>query len=118
MVARYQDGHAWGMRVKQSENQQEQGAGLSADQLPSPAPIGAGPSQAQLRPDLLLLTLDDDVIAFSEEVQRIATLNTSAGYIARRMQMGAPVSTLAQDLVSDGLAAPGQADGWVAATLD
>ena len=104
-----QDGDPWGMRVKKSENHQEQGA---AGQQASPAP------QAQLRPDLLLLPLDDDVIAFSEEVQRIAALNTSAAYIARRMQKGIPVSALAQDLVSGGLAAPGQAEGWVAAVLD
>ena len=73
---------------------------------------------ARLQPDLVLLPLADEVIAFSEEAQRIAGLNPAAAYLVRRMQDGMPVSDLAQGLVSDGLAAPREADQWVTTALD
>jgi hypothetical protein len=85
------------------------------------APEGPGALQThniRLRPDLVLLPLDDEIVAFSEEAQRLAGLNAAAAYLVRRMQSGAPVSGLAQSLVSDGLAPPEEADQWVTMALD
>ena len=85
------------------------------------APEGASALQAhdaRLQPDLVLLPLADEVIAFSEKAQRLVGLNSAAAYLVRRMQDGTPVSGLAQGLVSDGLAAPREAEQWVTTVLD
>ena len=84
-------------------------------------PEGASALQAhdaRLRADLVLLPLGDEVVAFSEEAQRLAGLNPAAAYLVRKMQDGTPVSELAQSLVSDGLAAPQEAGRWVTTVLD
>ena len=85
------------------------------------APEGASALQAhdaRLQPDLVLLPLADEVIAFSEKAQRLAGLNPAAAYLVRKMQDGTPVSDLARSLVSDGLAAPQEAGQWVTTVLE
>lgn len=112
------------MRVKQSGNDEIHEPSKSADRHGRPVtlePEGAGPLQTRpprLRPDLVLLPLDEDVVAFSEEFQRLAGLNASAAHLVHRMQNGVPASALAEELVSDGYATPGEATQWVAAVLD
>jgi hypothetical protein len=104
------------MGVKQSENDAAQKPAKNSGRQGQPQ--GTGPLQARLRPDLVLLPLDEDVVAFSEEIQRLAGLNASAAHLVRRMQSGVPVSALAEELVSDGWAASGEADGWVTTVLE
>lgn len=72
----------------------------------------------RLRPDLTLLPLDDDVVVFSEEAQCLIGLNASAALVVRRMQAGTPDSTIERDLVSQGLASPQEAAGWMTTVLE
>jgi hypothetical protein len=72
----------------------------------------------RLRPDLVLLPLDDDAVVFSEEAQSLIGLNATAAFVVRKLQDGTPASELAQALVCEGLAAPDEATRWVTATLD
>jgi len=94
----------------QSETGKTQEPAQSADRQGRPVaaqPQGISPSHgARLRPDLVLLPLGEDAVAFSEEIQRLAGLNASAAHLVRRMQDGVPVSALAEDLVSNGWASP------------
>src|SRR4051812_25258291 len=71
-----------------------------------------------LRPDLLLLPLDDDLVAFSAEAQRLVALNASAAVCARKLQAGASNEDVAQWLTTEGIAPPEDAAAWVTATLD
>jgi len=87
--------------------------------MPRPEAASAiGTHDARLRPDLVLMPLGEEVIAFSEEAQCLAGLNTAASCVVRKMQSGTPVSDLARSLVADGLAAPHEADQWVTTVLD
>jgi coenzyme PQQ synthesis protein D (PqqD) len=72
----------------------------------------------KLRPDLMLFSLDDHVIAFSEEAQSLVGLNASAAFVFRNLQDAMPESEIAAALVREGLAASEDAEGWVTATLD
>ena len=71
-----------------------------------------------LRPDLLLLDLDDDVVAFSAEAQRLVSLNASAALCVRKLQGGASGEDFAEWLVREGIAPPEDAAAWVTATLN
>src|SRR6476619_2956321 len=71
-----------------------------------------------LRPDLLLLPLDDDLVAFSAEAQQLVVLNASAAACARKLQAGASIEDVPQWLVAEGIARPEEAAAWVTATLD
>ena len=71
-----------------------------------------------LRPDLVLLPLDDDVVVFSEEAQCLVGLNASAARVVRALQDGVAASEIASGLASDGIAAPEDAARWVSATLE
>ena len=71
-----------------------------------------------LRPDLLLLPLDDDLVAFSAEAQRLVALNASAAACVRKLQAGTPVEDVPQWLVSEGIAPPEEAAAWVTTTVD
>jgi hypothetical protein len=71
-----------------------------------------------LRPDLVLLPLDDDIVVFSEETQCLVGLNASAAFMVRKLQDGTLASDLVQALASEGLAAPEEAARWVTTTLD
>lgn len=72
----------------------------------------------RLRPDLALLPLDDEAVAFSEGAQCLLGLNASAALVVRELQKGTRVSELAGVLASRGFAAPEEAEHWVMATLD
>ena len=72
----------------------------------------------RLRSDLTLLPLDGDAIVFSEEMQHLVGLNRTAALLVERLQNGIPGSELADALTAAGLAAPDEAEQWVAATLD
>ena len=67
--------------------------------------------------DLSLLSLDDDVVAFSESAQCLLRLNASAALVISRWRNGASVSELAGILASEGHVAPQEAEPWVTATL-
>jgi hypothetical protein len=71
-----------------------------------------------LLPELALLSLDNDTIAFSEPAQRLFGLNPMAASIVRELQGGASVSEVAHMLAAQGLALPEQAAEWVGAALD
>jgi hypothetical protein len=70
-----------------------------------------------LRAGLTLLPLDDEAIVFSEETQHLVGLNRTAALLVERLQNGVPASELAHAITSEGIAAPGEAEQWVAATL-
>ena len=72
----------------------------------------------RLRSDLMLLPLDGDAIVFSEEMQHLVGLNRTAALLVEKLQNGIPGSELAEVLTTEGLAAPDEAEQWVAATLD
>src|SRR5436853_3985209 len=71
-----------------------------------------------LRPDLVLFPLDNELVVFSEQTQRLIGLNASAALVFRELQKGSPVSQLAEVLVSEGRTRPQEAEGWVKTTLD
>jgi hypothetical protein len=71
-----------------------------------------------LRPDLVFLPLDDDVLVFSEEAQCLVGLNASAALIARELHKGIPVSGVADTLSAKGVVSPQEAAHWVNATWD
>ncbi len=71
-----------------------------------------------LRPGLTLLPLDGDAIVFSEEMQHLVGLNRTAALLVEKMQNGVPASELARVFAAEGLAAPDEAEQWVARTLD
>ena len=57
----------------------------------------------RLRPDLALLPLDGDAVAFSEEMQYLVGLNRTAALLVDRLQNGTRASELAQVFTSQGL---------------
>jgi len=57
-----------------------------------------------LCPELLLLPLDGETIAFSERTQRLFSLNPTAAVVVEKLQKGSGVSEVAQDLAARGLA--------------
>lgn len=71
----------------------------------------------RLRNDLASFPLDDDLIVFSAESQRLIGLNTSAALVFRALQSGTSVADLPRVLASKGLV-PDEAARWVTATLD
>ncbi|MGE3782198.1 MAG: PqqD family peptide modification chaperone [Alphaproteobacteria bacterium] len=71
-----------------------------------------------MRPDLTFLPLDGDAVVFSEETQQLIGLNRTAALLVEKLQRGIPASELAQALATEGLAAPDEAEQWVAMTLD
>jgi hypothetical protein len=71
-----------------------------------------------LRPDLVFLPLDDDVVVFSEAAQCLVSLNSSAALVARQLNDGVPAGKIAETIVSDGLTTPEEAAHWVTATRD
>ena len=72
----------------------------------------------KLRSDLAFLPLDDEVVAFSEQVQRLVGLNASAAHVARRVAAGAPFSAIARELAENGLTSADEAENWISVTLD
>jgi hypothetical protein len=70
-----------------------------------------------LCPELLLLPLDGETIAFSEATQHLFSLNPTAALVVEKLQKGRGVAEIAQILAERGLAAPEQALEWVDATL-
>ena len=73
--------------------------------------------QSVVRPGLLVLPIDDQFVVFSEDKQRLISLNASAGTVLSELQKGTPVKHLAAALVSSGAATPDVADEWVETTL-
>jgi hypothetical protein len=71
----------------------------------------------RLRSDLMLLPLDGDAVIFSEEMQHLVGLNRTAALLLDKLQNGVRFSELAHVLTSEGLAAPDEAEQWVATTL-
>lgn len=72
----------------------------------------------RLRPDLALLPLGEEAVAFSEEAQCLLGLNASAEMIVRGLQGGGEASALPHLLASRGLAPPDQAEHWVETMLE
>lgn len=70
-----------------------------------------------VQPGLLVLSLDDQFVVFSEQNQRLISLNASAGAVLSELQKGTPVNHLAAALVSNGAAAADVAAEWVETTL-
>jgi hypothetical protein len=71
-----------------------------------------------LRSDLVLLPLDDDVVAFSEAAQALIGLNAGAAVIVDALQAGSTASEIVSSLASRGAAGPKQAQEWLDAVLD
>ena len=71
-----------------------------------------------LRSDLVLLPLDDDVVAFSEAAQSLIGLNTGAAAIVDALRAGKPASEILSSLTSQGAAGPKQAQDWLNGVLD
>ena len=67
-------------------------------------------------PELLLLPLDGETIAFSESTQHLFRLNPTAALVLEKLQKGQDVSEVARVLAAEG-APPEQAVEWVDATL-
>jgi hypothetical protein len=74
--------------------------------------------RAGLLPDLTLLPLDDDIVAFSEKGQLLIGLNPSAALVVRELQNGRGAPQIARLLAAQGHAVEGQAPQWVETTLD
>ena len=72
----------------------------------------------KLHPDLAFFPLDDELVVFSQAAQSLVGLNATAAFILRKLRDGAPAAALADALAAEAGAAPGDAAGWVAATLD
>jgi hypothetical protein len=72
----------------------------------------------RLRSDLVLLPLDDELVVFSEEAQCLVGLNAAAAFVLRELRDGTAPSQLAQDLAAERIAAPQEAERWVAAALE
>jgi hypothetical protein len=72
----------------------------------------------KLRPDLVFFPLDDDVIAFCEASQSLIGLNAVAGFLARELQKGTPLSQLADAVVSQKKVTVEEARVWVKASRD
>src|SRR5690348_13477180 len=72
----------------------------------------------RLRSDLSFLPLDDEVVVFSEETQSLIGLNASAAYIAQQVCTGTPSSSIARELVKNGMASATDAESWIDATLE
>ena len=70
-----------------------------------------------LCPELLLLPLDGETIAFSESTQHLFRLNPTAALVVEKLQKGRGLSEVAQVLAARGLAPPEQGMEWVEATL-
>ena len=71
-----------------------------------------------LRPDVTLLPLDDDVVAFSESGQCLLGLNPMAATVVREMQRTASARDLEKMLVSREEVPPADAGRWVSETID
>ena len=71
----------------------------------------------RLRPDLMLLPLDGDAIAFSEDMQQLVGLNRTAALLVEKLHNGIPAAELARVFATEGLAAPDEAAQWITATL-
>src|SRR5579864_9134065 len=78
----------------------------------------SGNLSMRLRPSLVSLPLDGELVVFSDDAQRLVGLNESAALVFRKLQDGTPPAGVAQYLVSEGLAPSGQAEHWVATTLE
>src|SRR5262249_53577716 len=72
----------------------------------------------RLRPDLMLMPLDDDAIVFSEQTQQLVGLNRTAALLIEKLRNGIPTTELARVFTTEGLARTDEAEQWVAATLD
>ena len=68
--------------------------------------------------DLSVFGLGDDFLVFSEEAQRLAILNHSAGVIVRRLVAGMHPHEIAQEFVSNGFANSDTASLWVDDTIE
>jgi hypothetical protein len=109
-----------GARVKPVETDDARKHIDSADR-PALEPELASELQAdplQMRPDLVLLPLDDDVVVFSEKAQSLVGLNASAAFVLRMLQEGTSASEIAEALVSEGITPPEEAARWVTTVLD
>ena len=72
----------------------------------------------EVDPDILVLPLDDQYVVFSEDKQRLISLNATAGAVLLELQKGTAVKDLPNKLVANGLALPALADEWVQTTLE
>jgi len=71
-----------------------------------------------IRPDLVLLPLDNDVVAFSEAAQSLIGLNTAAASIVDALQAGKSAGEIVSGLASQGASGPQQAQEWLNNVLE
>jgi hypothetical protein len=71
----------------------------------------------RLRPDLALLPLDDEIVAFSEEAQCLVGLNAPAALVVQKLRDGLAPSAIERELVASGLASTADAGQWVTSVL-
>lgn len=72
----------------------------------------------RLRSTLAQFTLDDDLVLFSEESQRLVGLNSAAASIFYAIHAGTPLSALPETLVAQGLAGSADANFGIRATIE
>jgi hypothetical protein len=71
-----------------------------------------------LRPDLVLLPLDDEFVAFSETSQTLIGLNATANEIVTALKAGKPTADILRDLTSRGASGREQAEEWLRGIVD
>ena len=81
-------------------------------QKPQARELGDGPVP------LLLMPLDDGVLAFSERAQRLFAVNATGASVLDQLQQGLRPEQITQSLVEQGLAAPDVAGNWVSSMVD
>lgn len=67
---------------------------------------------------LLLMPLDDGVLAFSEQAQLLFAVNATGASVLQQLQHGLRAEEIVQSLVEQGLAAPEVAESWVSSMVD
>ena len=72
----------------------------------------------KLMPDLVCLSLDNDVVVFSQEAQQIVVLSPSAALVFSKLQLGMAAAEIAQALANEAVVAQDEASRWVTTTLD
>lgn len=71
-----------------------------------------------LRSDLVLLPLDDEVVAFSEAAQGIIGLNAAAAGIVNALRAGKPAAEIVAGLAAQGAEGSQQAEEWLDGVLE
>jgi hypothetical protein len=72
----------------------------------------------ELRTDLIQLPLDDELVVFCEDAQRLVGLNAPAALVFRALQRGTSISQLPEIVSREGHLSLQSAERWVATTLD